>query len=155
MLRGTSKILVVEDEPSLRNGIATLLQLGGYEVIGASDGNEALAVLRVAPAAIGLILLDLQMPVVSGLEFRRRQLADPVLASIPVIAYSGDFVTLSEIRELGVKRCLKKPVGPEELYESVHACVAEDLPLVRFAPVRRRPARGSGLAARPATSRSA
>ena len=114
-------ILLVEDEEALREAFQSLLEIEGFSVLGAGDGGEALKMLDRCGGAVALILLDLQMPVVGGLEVRRRQLEDPRLARIPVIAYSGDFSTLAEIRELGVSACLRKPVDAEHLLMSVRA----------------------------------
>ena len=67
--------------------MATLLDLKGYSVVTAANGAEALRVARQQLPC--LILLDLIMPVMDGLQFRAEQLADAALSSIPVVCVSG------------------------------------------------------------------
>jgi CheY-like chemotaxis protein len=82
------RILVVEDDPDIRETLSEALGFEGYEVTAASNGREALDALRRGPRA-DVILLDLMMPVMSGWEFRRVQLDDPALAGIPVVVVSA------------------------------------------------------------------
>ena len=75
-------ILVVDDEPAVRSGTTRILERLGYSVLGASDGAEALRVFEAHENAIGLVVLDMKMPVMDGAEcFRRlrKQSAVPVL----------------------------------------------------------------------------
>lgn len=83
----SSAVLVVEDDPDIRGLLAQVLQLEGYQVSTAAHGLEALAVMAGAPPC--LILLDLMMPVMDGLEFLRRQHADERIAPIPVVVVSA------------------------------------------------------------------
>lgn len=86
--RGT--ILVVEDREDVRNGLTQLLELHGYDVRDAADGEEALAYLTATPDIFALILLDLVLPgAVGGRELRARQLADPQTAPVPVVVVSA------------------------------------------------------------------
>jgi CheY-like chemotaxis protein len=82
-------LLVVDDDPDVRELMVQLLELEGYRVLGAADGQEALASLRKGPRP-DAILLDLRMPGMNGWEFRAAQLADPELASIPVYVLTAD-----------------------------------------------------------------
>jgi signal transduction histidine kinase len=86
---GERRLLLVEDDGELRNSLSDLLRGDGYQVIGASNGSEALDCLRKGPAP-DLILLDLMMPVKDGWQFRIEQKRDPSMASIPVLALSAD-----------------------------------------------------------------
>ncbi len=81
-------VLVVEDNPDIREGLIALLQMEGFAVIAARHGQEALNMLRngLRPC---IIVMDLMMPVMNGFEFREAQLRDPLLSDIPVIACSG------------------------------------------------------------------
>jgi CheY-like chemotaxis protein len=81
-------LIIVEDDPDIRGDLAEILKDEGYGVATASNGHEALEVLRDAQRPC-LILLDLMMPVMSGWDFRAEQLRDPRLAAIPVVLLSG------------------------------------------------------------------
>src|SRR3954447_20692279 len=83
-----SAILLVEDDPDIREEAAEALREEGYRVITAANGEEALE--RAAEAGpLCLILLDLMMPVMDGWDCRKRLLKDPRLASVPVVIFSG------------------------------------------------------------------
>ena len=81
-------VLVVDDEPEIRETMERLLELSGHAVTTAENGEEAMRRLRAGLVPC-LILLDLEMPVKDGFSFRREQLADPLLARIPVIIHSS------------------------------------------------------------------
>src|SRR5262245_44669700 len=78
-------ILVVDDQPAIREMFTALLEDEGYTVACAANGKDALDYLRQTKELPGLILLDLAMPVMTGYEFLREQRQDAMLASIPVI----------------------------------------------------------------------
>ena len=78
-------VLVVDDQPAIREMFAALLEDEGYAVVCAANGQDALEYLRHAEELPGLILLDLAMPVMTGYEFLLEQRQDAMLASIPVI----------------------------------------------------------------------
>src|SRR4051794_32625764 len=80
-----ARVLVVEDDASIRDALAQLLASEGYAVDTSENGARALDRLRSA-AAPDVIVLDLRMPVMDGWQFRAEQRRDPDLASIPVIA---------------------------------------------------------------------
>lgn len=87
----------------------------GFAVELASDGAEALALLRRGSPPI-LILLDLQMPGMSGWEFRREQLSEPDLARIPVILMTGYGEYDQALASLKANGHLQKPVRSGELH---------------------------------------
>jgi CheY-like chemotaxis protein len=111
------RILVVDDDPDIRETLAELLQEEGYAVASAAHGAEALSALRTDPRP-GLILLDLMMPIMDGWQFRAEQKKDPELASIPVVIISAtgrdEFVS-----SLGAAQFLKKPINLEQLLAAV------------------------------------
>lgn len=76
-------VLVVEDDASIRQSLCDILTEEGYPAVGAENGQEALDCMRAGRRPY-LILLDLMMPVMDGATFRRQQLRDPSLRSIPV-----------------------------------------------------------------------
>jgi CheY-like chemotaxis protein len=83
-----SEVLVVEDDPQLRETALEMLALGGFSAAGAANGAEALtAVRRKAPR---LILLDLRMPVLDGWAFLERRARNATLSAIPVVVLSGE-----------------------------------------------------------------
>jgi CheY-like chemotaxis protein len=77
-------VLVVEDDPREQRVLQAQLEARGFTVVMADDGRQALKYLRQNRLP-DCIVLDLMMPVMDGWEFREQQLADPVLAPIPVV----------------------------------------------------------------------
>jgi CheY-like chemotaxis protein len=104
-------VLVVEDDPALRNAMGDLLGEEGIPATCAENGQVGLDLLR-AGARPCLVLLDLQMPFVDGLTFRRRQLEDPRIAGIPVVVMTGQPSQEGEAKSLGVSFFMRKPVAP-------------------------------------------
>jgi CheY-like chemotaxis protein len=110
-------ILVVDDDDDLRGAIFALLQEEArVRVAAVANGQQALDLLRggLRPC---VILLDLRMPEMGGVEFRREQLASPDLADIPVVVLTGDLREIEAVRELGVAFVLMKPVNLRQLLE--------------------------------------
>jgi CheY-like chemotaxis protein len=81
-------ILVVEDEPMIRENLKMLLELEGFPVCTAENGEVGLNVLRTMPKPC-LILLDLLMPVMNGMEFMEAKSHEDAIAAIPVCIVSG------------------------------------------------------------------
>ncbi|MGK4006627.1 response regulator [Sorangium sp. So ce1036] len=111
------RILVVDDDPDIRETLAELLQEEGYAVASAAHGAEALSALRTDPRP-GLILLDLMMPIMDGWQFRAEQKKDPELASIPVVIISATGRD-ELVSSLGAAQFLKKPINLEQLLAAV------------------------------------
>lgn len=107
-------ILVVEDDPDVRDLMKLLLEVEGYHVACAENGLDALAQMRRA-ASPHLILLDLMMPIMDGWQFRREQKQDPVLADIPVVIISA----ASDPASVAANAFLQKPVAVHQLLETV------------------------------------
>jgi len=113
-----STILVVDDDPAIREVMEEALSMAGYSVETATDGLEALQ--RLGEGNLPrLILLDLMMPVMNGWQFRQRQSADRRLSQVPVVIVSSDRRAGEAAAVLGVAACLTKPVGLDELLEVV------------------------------------
>ena len=112
--RRLKTILLVDDDPDIREATGSLLRESGYFVETAANGVEALDSLR-SSGAINLVLLDLNMPRMNGFEFRERQLADATLAAIPVIAVTAYGQLAEQLARLGPLPCLHKPVDGDEL----------------------------------------
>jgi CheY-like chemotaxis protein len=116
---GRCHVLVVDDDKDIRETIQEVLEGEGWRVATARNGGDALAVARALRPE--LILLDLFMPLVDGTEFRRRQLADPELARIPVFVMSAAAGIEERIAAMGVAGHLEKPLDLEALFATVSA----------------------------------
>jgi CheY-like chemotaxis protein len=104
------KILVVEDDQGIRETLIELLGAEGYLVLSASDGLEALQVLRQANPKPDLILLDIMMPVMDGLNFRVEQLKDSSISGVPVVVMSADQKIIEKKEKIGAIGHIKKPL---------------------------------------------
>jgi CheY-like chemotaxis protein len=96
--RPGASLLIVDDDHDSREALERLLRYAGYRVVTASNGGEALEVLRGQTSLPDLILLDLMMPVMDGRAFRAAQKSDPRIAHIPVVVVSaqGDLTAALE-----------------------------------------------------------
>src|SRR5262249_31758964 len=111
-------LLVIEDDPVLRNALALYLERKGYRVDAATDGRAALEWLARA-ARPDLIILDLMMLEMTGMEFREGQLSDPALATIPVIVWSAASDIARKADVMGDVVYLQKPVDHDRLMAEV------------------------------------
>jgi DNA-binding NtrC family response regulator len=111
------RILLADDDLSIRAGVADLLSSLGLEVIQAGDGLEALDIVRAT--TIHVALLDLQMPRCHGIE--ALPLIHAERAGLPVLVYSGALTdaTAAMAIEFGAFAALKKPVQPDFLRSEV------------------------------------
>ena len=109
-------ILLVEDNDDVREMMAVALELGGHTVWAATNGRDALAMLRERPRPC-LILLDLMMPVMNGWELRAALRADRRLADIPVVVVSA--VTADIAHRLNGAEYVPKPVDIDHLLDIV------------------------------------
>ncbi len=116
-------VLIVEDDLDTREMLLTLLSGEGFHAVAAEDGLEALHMLRTvrhrAPDTPCLVLLDLSMPRLSGSEFRRAQLKDPVVANVPVALMSGAPDADTWAQTLGAVASLGKPLDFDLLLQVV------------------------------------
>jgi CheY-like chemotaxis protein len=125
MKRGA--ILVVEDRDDVRQGLAQLLELHGFLVADARNGEEALEQLTTDPDGYALMLLDLMLPGrVSGREVRLRQLQDPSLATLPTIVVSASDMDQRERVGLHPDAWLDKPYRFDDLLELVKRYVVSE-----------------------------
>jgi CheY-like chemotaxis protein len=119
-------VMVVEDDSDTREVVRLILELDGMIVSEAIDGFDALDRLHDLraqhPDRPCVIVLDVMMPRCNGPDFRRRQLADPLLARVPVIVLSA-IADHTSVAGLGALRRLSKPFDPDELVSAVRrAC---------------------------------
>jgi two-component system, chemotaxis family, chemotaxis protein CheY len=118
----SSYVCIVDDDDDIRMLLRFALEMSGYRVAEASDGFEALELLRRGRDRCELVLLDLMMPGMNGWEFRALQRQDPALAQIPVVVVSGvrDFAAA---REIEANAYMSKPIDFERLIEVVRTYV--------------------------------
>jgi len=112
-------VLVVDDHTDCREITATLLARDGYQVIEAPDGRDAMASL--CEHVPDLVLLDLNMPVMDGWEFRaeQQQLLNSQLASIPVVLVTAAPDARDHAATLKAVGVVEKPFAPKQLLEAV------------------------------------
>ncbi len=113
----TRSVLVVDDDPDICEVIQTVLEVHGYRVVTARDGVDALEQLRAGERP-SMIILDLMMPRMNGLQFRDEQTRDPALRAIPVLVLTGDGRADAKAAALGVEG-LRKPVELATLLDAV------------------------------------
>src|SRR5438046_5912703 len=111
-------ILIVEDDADMRASLGEILQDEGYQVAEASNGMEALNLLRQSSLPC-IILLDLMMPVMNGWEFREQQKKDPQLSQVPVAILTGVRNSVNRIAALGAVGYFQKPVDFHALLATV------------------------------------
>lgn len=119
-------VIVVEDDPDIREAICEMLEFEGYPVVAFENGKEALERLHESLNP-GLILLDLMMPVMNGVQFLRARRNDESLADIPCFVVSAVGKSKEIIRE-GAQGLLKKPVDASDILEVVRTYIHPDLP---------------------------
>ena len=108
-------ILVVDDHEEIREALAEILEEEGHEVLQAVDGLDALEVVAATPPDV--ILLDIAMPGIDGLETLRRLKEKPESANLPVIMVTaqGDRQNMVKAVQLGVRDYVTKPWEPGEV----------------------------------------
>lgn len=110
------QVLVVDDDPGIREFIRTVLTDEGYRVAEAPDGYEALA--RVRRARPDLILLDMRMPVMDGWEFVRTYREEPG-PHAPVVIVTAALDVARDARDIGADGFLAKPFQVDDLLDLV------------------------------------
>ena len=114
----TSRILVVDDDPDILEATTLFWRSEGYQVVTATDGQEALTKLAAEPWP-ALILLDLMMPVMNGLEFLTQLRQLPRGAEMPVMVLSAAHDGQRQAATLGVEDYLTKPYDLDLLIERI------------------------------------
>ncbi|HEX6588587.1 MAG TPA: response regulator [Longimicrobiales bacterium] len=129
-------VLIVDDNEDNRIIFATTLGARGYEVVLAKNGAEAVDLAeRIRPA---LVLMDLHMPVMNGIEATIELKSRAQLAHIPVLAVSAYEAHEAELRAAGFCAFLPKPVAPAFLAHAVRVCIdtaAQGSPWTRVGPL--------------------
>ena len=113
-------ILVVDDQAGILDSLELLLEAEGFQVLTASDGVEALALLQSQP--VDLILADIAMPRMNGYQLYERVRENPYWVTVPFLFLTARALD-SDVRygkELGVDDYLTKPIQPEDLLAAIH-----------------------------------
>ena len=111
-------VLVIDDNDATRNGLVQLLNLRGYRTAAAANGRDGLECLR-GDRAIAVVVLDLTMPVTDGYWFRTAQRADPTIAHIPLIVFTGAGDAQLDEALLAGAHVLHKPLGIPQLLDTI------------------------------------
>jgi len=117
------RVLVVDDDPSIRRMIMAALRREGYGFSEAANGKEALEAMRRDRPDV--VILDLMMPIVSGWDVLRERASDPELLAIPVIVVSANRSSeLASAMDKGICAFLPKPFDIVALSSLVRDCMA-------------------------------
>ena len=128
MGQGKRRVLLVDDEPSIIKVVGKRLEVAGYEVLTAMDGQDGLTKARLGRPDV--IILDLMMPKMSGMEVCAALKQDVRLQHIPVIIFTGKGQEMDErvCRELGANAYMTKPHDATALIEQIEALLSHVLP---------------------------
>jgi CheY-like chemotaxis protein len=110
--------LVVDDEPDMRYLLRTIFERAGHEVVDAGDGAAALALVSVSPP--DLVVTDMMMPVMGGVDLIRHLRGNPVTAQIPILAATGDHQVAT-----GADAVVTKPYTPDQLLTAAYQLFAQ------------------------------
>ncbi|MBN2358626.1 MAG: response regulator [Deltaproteobacteria bacterium] len=119
MAEERTTILVADDDDEIRKVLSLVLEKAGYRAAAAAHGQQALEMMGSEQPA--LVLLDIMMPHMDGLEVIRRMRADDKLRAIPVIAFTALTSQLieKELFDLGVRGFMRKPLHLTDMLEMV------------------------------------
>ena len=114
-----STILVIDDNEDYRAGFIQVLEFEAYTILEAENGLIGLEMIR--EYSPNLILCDMDMPVMNGIEVLTAVKADPIYAKIPFLIITGhrDEQTLKKSRDLGIEAYLTKPIAIPEFLSTV------------------------------------
>jgi CheY-like chemotaxis protein len=119
------KVLVVDDDPAILEICSDLLQTEGYTVTVATNGQQALEQIRMNPPNV--VLMDIMMPILDGVEACRQVKANPTTADIPVVLMSARTNLTRQSQDLASADALvAKPFDIDHLLNTIHDLVGED-----------------------------
>jgi CheY-like chemotaxis protein len=127
------RILIVDDAPVTVMQIRRQLEESGYAVEMATNGVEGLAVIKTRP--VDLIITDIVMPVMDGIDFFQALKKDPSSAYLPVIVITDSYVIQESFRSLGVNDFISKPVDGENLISRVEDLLKLSLSRNRYGKI--------------------
>jgi DNA-binding response OmpR family regulator len=116
-------VLLIEDDEQTRDGMTLLLFQEGYMVSTAATGRDALGILRQPLSPIDVVLLDVRLPDMSGIDLCRR--IKQLFPALPVIVCTGEAnpQEVAQLLELGAHRYFQKPISLDELVATVKAAL--------------------------------
>lgn len=123
MTKPNGWILIVDDDEDIRDVIALVLERRGYRAVGAFDGQDALEQLRERDGAPALILLDLMMPRLNGVDFAKQLRSSAGVSQAPIVILSGDSRARETAASVGAADCLTKPIDLKDLVATVQRFV--------------------------------
>jgi CheY-like chemotaxis protein len=109
-----TRVLIIEDDRDIRDTLADVFAVEGYDVARASNGAEGLEQARRLHPDV--IVLDLMMPVMDGWQFRAEQKRDPAIADVPVVVVSA----FGNLPDMDVAAFIPKPCDLDVLLETTH-----------------------------------
>ena len=114
-------ILIVDDSGIIRRMVGLILRNSGYQILQAADGQEGFEVARTHKP--DLVIMDIEMPVMNGIESTRRIKTDPETKQIPVLMLTalGREEDIRHSMEAGCSGFLNKPIGETELVSAIQA----------------------------------
>jgi len=117
-------ILIADDEPHIRHIVSDKLRASGFTVHEARDGEEALELALAEPP--DLVITDLQMPVLSGLELCKMLKARPKTAGVPALMLTarGHVLSPQDLANTNIRELMSKPFGARQLVETVKSILA-------------------------------
>jgi two-component system, chemotaxis family, chemotaxis protein CheY len=118
-----NRVLVVDDESTIREIIAEALQEAGYDVDTAAHGAEALELIHRSPPEA--IILDLMMPRLDGIGFVDLMRLNPQFASVPIVLVTAAYGAIQMAERIGARACITKPFELDELVEAVRRIISE------------------------------
>lgn len=122
MTAGAARVLVVEDNEMNMQLVEYLLEEGGYEIVKAASGEDALATLR-GGEAVDLILMDIHLPGIDGLSVIREMKSDSQTGSIPILALTAHAMRGDKDRflEAGCDGYISKPIDVKTFLTSIRS----------------------------------
>jgi CheY-like chemotaxis protein len=116
-------VLIVEDEPQIRQLVGIVLEAAGYTVLEAGNGMDALDMMRKRFEPLDMIILDLRMPKMDGFEFLYR-LKRHERSSTPVLVLTAHEESFGKARDFGADACISKPFDRKQLLEIANHLIA-------------------------------
>jgi CheY-like chemotaxis protein len=119
-------VLLAEDDVEIRDILQDLLEAEGYDVVPASHGRQALEFLEGVRGGKlpDLVVLDLMMPLVDGVQVLKAMKDDPQLSNIPVVVLSA----VAKERPVGASAFLRKPIPLQKLFDTIRGFVETGIP---------------------------